>query len=309
MTNALMTTNNEQQTTNHSESLARILPLLRCPDDGGSLTKDGDSLVCGTCDGRTPLIDGRIPNFIAAEDSGKLEYEGLSYLTRRDRSAFWRSVYRWIPRPQLVLVRRRENAMVGDFTGRMSRDGGLVLNVGSGNKDYGPGVINMDIAPGEFIDVIATGERLPFAPEIFTGVMSLAVLEHVFDFDRVCREMDRVLKSGGGAFHVIPFMQPAHGVPRDYRRFTVNGFAQMFPGYDPVRTGVISGPGSAAAWIMREYLALLTSFGSKFLYNAGMYVWGWLMYPLKWTDYWLTGSRMAAQLASGVYFEGRKKAK
>jgi len=281
------------------------MPLLRCPEDGGKFARKDGHLVCATCARQVPLVDGRIPNFIRKSEEEKIGCDSHSYLMLRERSAFWRWVSDHVPRPHSVLIRRRDDAMISQFVHSIPEEK-LVLNVGSGNKDYGPRVINMDIFPGENVDLMAVSAELPLADACVGGALSLATLEHVFAFNETLREMDRVLAPGGATFHVIPFMQPAHGVPRDYRRFTVNGIEDLFPGYARVRCGVIAGPGSAICWSLREYFAILTSCGNKFLYTAGRYGWGWVFWPLKFTDYFLTGSRFAAQLASACYYWAKK---
>jgi|CXWL01.1.fsa_nt_gi SAM-dependent methyltransferase len=48
------------------------------------------------------------------------------------------------------------------------------------------------------------GERLPFGDNSFDLVISLAVLEHVTDAERVVEEAFRVLKSGGYAYFEVP---------------------------------------------------------------------------------------------------------
>lgn len=290
--------------THHT--LENILPLLECKKDGGQFNQKGKVLKCEQCGATVNLIEGRIPDFIQQKEG--YTSEGLSFLTRKDRSAFWRFLYNHLPRPQMVIVRKKEQQLVNEFIRSVPEDQ-LILNVGSGNIDYGPRVVNVDIVPGDYVDVVASAHDLPFHTGHFGGVMSLAVLEHVEHLKETLAEINRLLRDGGNIFHAIPFMQPAHGVPRDYRRFTLKGIETLFSNYTMYKSGLVNGPGSAIAWCLREYFSIATSFGSTFLYNVGMYIWGWIFTPLKFTDYLLTDSRFASQLASGVYFWGTKQKK
>ena len=285
-------------------SLNRILPLLRCKRDGGKYIKVDDTLRCNRCGDKVDLIHSRIPNFIQEESIRR--YESPSYLPLRNNSRFWQILYKYLPRPQVVLVRKKEQKIVYDFIKSIDEDL-FILNIGSGDIDYGPRVVNVDIFPGKHVDILASADDLPFENNVFGGVMSLAVLEHIPDFEECLSEMDRILQKGGSILHTIPFIQPAHGVPRDYRRYTLTGIEKLFIGYTKIKSGLVNGPGSAIAWCLREYFSIATSLGNRFLYNIAMYLWGWIFLPLKFTDYLLTDNRFASQLASGVYYWGKKK--
>jgi hypothetical protein len=76
-------------------------------------------------------------------------------------------------------------------------------------------------------------------------------------------------------------------------------------GFEVTATGVAVGPGSGAAWILAEYLALLFSVGSR-SYRASRLATRWLTWPLKWTDVWLERHPMGFVVASGVWATGLK---
>jgi SAM-dependent methyltransferase len=52
--------------------------------------------------------------------------------------------------------------------------------------------------------MVGVGEKLPFPANTFDAVVSLAVLEHVQDTEKVVRETFRVLKPGGYAYFEVP---------------------------------------------------------------------------------------------------------
>jgi SAM-dependent methyltransferase len=144
---------------------------------------------------------------------------------------------------------------------------------------------------------------------VFDGVMSLAVLEHVPDDRPVLDECARVLKPGGLCLHAVPFIQGFHAVPDDYRRYTLHGLREVLsPEFEEIESGVLLGPASALAWILREFFATLTAGRSVLLYNAGMLIYGWIFWPVKFLDIILMRSPFAPQIASGVYYLGRRRA-
>jgi len=63
--------------------------------------------------------------------------------------------------------------------------------------------------------------RLPFKDNVFDAVISDQVLEHVEGEPQLAiNEMFRVLKPNGIALHATCFINPIHGCPNDYWRFT-----------------------------------------------------------------------------------------
>jgi SAM-dependent methyltransferase len=221
-----------------------------------------------------------------------------------------RLVRGWLPRPDMVYTRPADAAVVDRFLARATQGGthGFVLNIGSGNKDYGPRCVNLDIFAAQHVHVQATSDAIPFPDRIFEGVMSLAVLEHVPDERAVLAECLRVLKPGGWCLHAVPFIQGFHAVPDDYRRLTRSGLRALFgKDFKEVECGILAGPASGAAWVMREFMATLTAGRSVLLYNAGMLFWGWVFWPVKFLDFFLARSPFAQQVASGVYYLGRRK--
>jgi len=55
------------------------------------------------------------------------------------------------------------------------------------------------------------------------------------------------------------------------------------------------------SWLLREYLAILTSFGNPQLYRIGIFVWGWLTFWIKYFDMLFRNNRMAGRISSVFY--------
>src|SRR3954447_3577682 len=112
---------------------------------------------------------------------------------------------------------------------------GHMLNAGCGTRDISPflrakGVAEItryDISSDDADVVVGAIESMPFADESFDSVLCNAVLEHVLNADRSIRELVRVVRPGGHVVAAVPFLQPYHPCPGDYRRYTADGLAQL----------------------------------------------------------------------------------
>jgi SAM-dependent methyltransferase len=112
---------------------------------------------------------------------------------------------------------------------------GHLLNAGAGERDISAwlrtrGVTEItryDLSSNDPDVVIGPLEKMPFADATFDSVLCNAVLEHVVDADAAMREIARVVKPGGAVIVAVPFLQPFHPCPGDYRRYTADGLADL----------------------------------------------------------------------------------
>ncbi|MCA8962953.1 MAG: class I SAM-dependent methyltransferase, partial [Planctomycetes bacterium] len=183
---------------------------------------------------------------------------------------------------------------------------GVVVDLGSGNDRRHPRFLNVDLLPYPEVDVVCEGDRLPFANDSIDVVVCIVVLEHVPNSRTVIREVTRVLRPGGRFYAVVPFLQPFHAAPHDYRRWTLPGLGEDLEELMVHEHGVYGGPASAMAWWLGESLAFALSFGSSRLR-------GWLSLPLqalfspiKWLDVVAVHHPDAHRLASSIWVEARK---
>ena len=77
-----------------------------------------------------------------------------------------------------------------------------VLGIGAGSglsRNYLPGVdlIDIDIVPNLWIDVVCDGQTLPFADESFDAALAMAVLHHLPSPLSGLMELARVVRKGG----------------------------------------------------------------------------------------------------------------
>lgn len=113
--------------------------------------------------------------------------------------------------------------------------GGSLLDVGCGTKPYEPlfkvdSYIGLDIVSGFHEKDVKLanvyyydGKKFPFSDEMFDYIISIQVLEHVFEQEQFLEEMRRVLKPNGLLFITVPFCGYEHEIPYDYGRYTSFG--------------------------------------------------------------------------------------
>jgi SAM-dependent methyltransferase len=112
---------------------------------------------------------------------------------------------------------------------------GRLLNAGCGDRDLSAWLATLGVAEAVSYDiasalpgaVIGPLERLPFEDESFDTILCNAVLEHVEKVDEVVAELARVLRPGGHAVIAVPFLQPYHECPGDFRRYTKDGLVAL----------------------------------------------------------------------------------
>jgi hypothetical protein len=182
-----------------------------------------------------------------------------------------------------------------------------VLNLGSGSTAFGPGVVNLDLRCFPGVAVCGTGESLPFRSQTFAGALLRGVLEHVQQVDAVRAEVERVLRTGAFLYVEVPFLQPFHESPDDYRRFTLPGLRTFLSSFNEVESGVQIGPGSSLAWVARETIASLLSFGSPRVYPKVLTLAGWATFWLKYLDPVIVPAAWVERSASAIYYLGRKR--
>ena len=182
-----------------------------------------------------------------------------------------------------------------------------ILNIGSRGRRF-PNVVNLDIVDCGNADIIADASDMPIADNTFDLVVNIAVLQHVKEPHKVASECFRVLKPGGKIYATAPFFYMFHTDPIDIQRYTHMGLANLFREFHCIKCGVENGPASAAVVSIREFFAILFSFNSAFLYNFFQILFGYLFYPMKFLDFFLTRSRFAFMMSSSVYFVGVKEA-
>ncbi|MEK7462332.1 MAG: methyltransferase domain-containing protein [Patescibacteria group bacterium] len=131
---------------------------------------------------------------------------------------------------------------------------GDVIDLGGSRKsayyknfkgEFSLAVANMD---DDTKDITVDLEQpFPIEASKYDHVLCINVLEHIFNYQNVIHETQRILKPGGQALFAVPFLIQVHPSPHDYWRFTGETLNRLFSeaGFtqvtvEPIGTGVCS---------------------------------------------------------------------
>lgn len=111
---------------------------------------------------------------------------------------------------------------------------GKLLDVGCGRKPYlkyfdaSEEYVGLEIEGGdEHADRYYDGKVFPFKDEEFDSVLTIEVLEHVFNPHEFLCEINRVLKINGVLLLTVPFVWDEHSQPFDYARYSSFGLRHL----------------------------------------------------------------------------------
>lgn len=280
--------------------------VLACIACRAPLAVWGDGFICRGCNRTYPLIDGRlwvIRETVQAryerESQQGFQNRLINFLRRSPR--LYHFLY-WTMTPLMPSGLRATQAIR-----RLPPDARNIVNLGSGTRRIAPGVLNLDIMPYANVDVVADIGALPFRDGSLDLVISEVTLEHVAGIDRAVSEIARVLKPGGSVYVTVPFLYPYHESPNDYFRWTLSGLERQFVAFEPLGVGVFAGPMTTLIAFLMRFFALLGSFRSRALYTVFMYVFMVILMPLKLLDPLFRLFPMSEDIASVLYFWGRKR--
>ena len=288
-----------------------LAEILACPACQSPIELDQAANVirCLRCEKVYPIVDA-VPIMLEEDRRKEVELQlAADHDSQRMVRVFTQKqgtlerVYRALQPPRQPYFGTRKEAKIAHLID-LSPNAGPALEIGSGSTRTDWRLINMDISPFPKVDVVGGGTRLPFLDCTLSVVASQAVLEHIPNPWKVAGEMFRVLKPGGYVYAEVPGVVPYHGFPAHYQNFTKEGLEKLFYQFKPVEAGVVFGPSTALAWMLKEYAGL---FFSNFYARAAVHLLvEWLVHPLNYLDIFLHKIPNAHRMAMTLYFIGRK---
>jgi glycosyltransferase involved in cell wall biosynthesis/SAM-dependent methyltransferase len=218
--------------------LARLLPLLRCPETGQPLVlaPSGDALFSEDGTRHWPMVMGR-PVLFPGLDAPVINSD--THLSN--------------PLPATAL------SMIHSISGPI-----LHLSAG-GSAERFENVIEADAAMFRHTDLICDAHRLPFADRIFDAVIALNAFEHYRDPRTAAHEIMRVLRPGGRVLIHTAFLQPLHEAPWHFYNCTRYGLEAWFEDFETEKLHVSPNfhPGYSLSWLASECELALRSYVSN----------------------------------------------
>jgi SAM-dependent methyltransferase len=274
-------------------------------EERGHLWSDGGG--CGRID--YPVISGQ-PALIDFDKSivnreNLLATQGASLVeNRRMRRSPLKRILLGSNPVEVRNARRLADLLANDAGGRRP----VVLVIGGGSLSDGIRALHgnanlqfvcFDIYASEHTDFVADAHAIPLRDGVVDAVWIQAVLEHVLTPADVMQEISRVLRPGGLVYAETPFLQPVHEKAYDFTRFTESGHRWLFRRFEAIDSGVVSGPGTTLFLQLRYFAGAV--FRNRRLGGLVTLPFFWL----RFIDRMIPSSH-ASDMASGVYFLGRK---
>lgn len=260
---------------------------------------------CTQCGENFPSWDGK-PSFVDRQGSGLSGVWARSHQNQK-RLSRWEKAYLALKPPKFAPKRRfSHKALLLDLIDQQRET--KVLYVGYNNAFQGvdtSAIVQVDVVPKEYVDVVAMGESLPFPDESFDLVVISQVIEHVTQPFHVVQEAQRVLREGGLLYISSPWMYPFHG--GDNYRFSFEGLPLLLKGFANVELGSLDGPAHALAMFLHHWIVNSRNIKNKYV-KAGLDLTAsWLLLPLRFFDAY-TNRRVKERyvLDANIYAVARK---
>jgi len=293
--------------------LSQIFSRLRCPVCHAALRWESgcQEIPCAACGAQYPVLPGGVPLLLVPEQRSRFaavlseDPGGRRMVKEYHRFGTWSGRARNLLKPPSIAYDEdvaRKYSWIYDTRCQET----LVLSIGGGPGRENPRVINLNLDAFDSVDMVGDGTNLPLLDQSVDTVTCNAVIEHVANPAGLVSEMSRVLKPGGFAQLMVPFVFPFHAYPGDYQRYSRSGIQELTRAFEQVELCVLTGPTSAMLVMFREYLRLLVPGGNGILRAPLNGISGWLTFPFKYLDRWLNRKPEAAHLAAAFYYLGRK---
>jgi len=141
---------------------------------------------------------------------------------------------------------------------------GRVLNAGCGDRDissclkgwHAAEVDNCDIETSIPGAMLCDLTEIPQPDSSYDSILCNAALEHVPQPEAVMLELRRLLKAGGHIAISVPFLQPFHPMPYDFRRYTREGILQLAQctGFRVVEMHPVHSLAQTVGWLIWAHL-------------------------------------------------------
>src|SRR5215813_3972050 len=175
------------------------------------------------------------------------------------------------------------NAVIYDIGARDARG-----HYSFGPPPAGAKLVCVDLVPGPGVDIVADAQDLYSIKDASADcVLAVGLLLHCENPQQAVDEFLRILKPGGILYLSVPFVLvraqiPGIYDPNVYFHFTIEGVEILARNFVKLQSGFNRGPASSVCEILIVFLAILFSFNSRRLFLINRYVFGWLLFWVKY---------------------------
>lgn len=136
---------------------------------------------------------------------------------------------------------------------------GVLIDLGCGEAPYrtffeqhAQRYVGVDWSGARGRDVVADLNRsLPFADGVAETVVSISVLEHLSEPERMLSEAFRILRPGGHLLLQVPFQWHVHEAPHDFFRYTRYGLEHLLKKAGFIDVDVAPMTGFWTMWVLK----------------------------------------------------------
>jgi SAM-dependent methyltransferase len=236
-----------------------IRSIAACPGCQAGLLWSDAHVRCTGCSRDYPIID-RLPRFADAPPADPFQAAVMS------NTSWTAKIYNAGRKVLSSEYMPRDH--VGEFI-RGLGPGEIAVELGAGNRRLSAQIINLDLFPFENVDLVGSAERTPIRSGSVDAVILDTILEHVPEPQRVVDEVLRILKPGGRAICLAPFIFPYHAYPRHYFNSSKDGLEYLFRRFGHCSVVTNMGPTAAMVNLFSDYVGVALSDENRFLYSLG----------------------------------------
>jgi SAM-dependent methyltransferase len=135
---------------------------------------------------------------------------------------------------------------------RLFSGDGRRLEIGSGSgfmSEHYPDVITSDIKPLPFVQLVCSGQQMPFRDNSLRALYAINTFHHLPDPRAFFSELTRVLHPGGGAIFIEPYYGPL--ARQMFKRLHASeGFDEEAPAWESEDTGPFSKANQALSYMV-----------------------------------------------------------
>ncbi len=138
------------------------------------------------------------------------------------------------------------------------------------NGDHTFTVVNIDDRYGYDLK-FNIEEKFPLADASYDNVLTMNLIEHIFDTHNIFSEVSRVIKPGGLFVSSVPYMHQIHGSPDDYVRYTDSAYKKFAEKYG-FEIVYISTLGTGIFSLIFQIITIYRIFPFSWLYNFMQFI-------------------------------------